>query len=229
VSVFGQKEVDYPMSYPLRASNLLTFAWLVATTAGIAGASEPLIEHQSGASPRIERGAVERPSQVTNQYQAALQNNHSNSLEIPVAESFQGCWEGAPKKDDCTIERVGLGPNWGGVIIATYRLCFERPNNADWKVTLAKAHFTDTAGAEIQNSTVRVKSVDHEVVKLKSLTWASETFGILPRRTTEIAASSDLTCSMDGNRLRVSAKTLNDLNGQPWMATSWSAYFDRSQ
>ena len=131
---------------------------------------------------------------------------------------------------DYTVERVGnQAAEWGGKI-GSLRLCYQRTGDQS-KFTSGKLGLTDYENQQVQNftNTIRLISTDGKTwVRLLSQSEDDQTFHrFFSTMHVHVSAVSEIYCVIHGDRLEVTSKTLNQLDGKPWMLVTWHGFLSR--
>jgi len=208
----------------------MTIAVLVVSlgTVGIARAQSsmpPLPAPQSGNQlelPRIAPQAAPPPN--------SPRNPNESTLEIPLPQTFRGCWRGVVSTvDSMRVLRESGRIDW---MPKTYRICYERTAGGPFRPTFSEAGLLH-GDSEISNvrSELKVLSSDGRAsASLRGLLHFNETqlFLGVPVGTAQVEELTDMQCTIEGGVMHVEASLYGQWDGQPWVLVSWHADFANS-
>jgi len=152
-----------------------------------------------------------------------------STLEIAPPPILRGCWAGS-SDSDYTVERVGnQAAEWGGKV-GSLRLCYQRTGD-QFRFTSGKLGLTDYENQQVQNftNTIKLVSTDGKTwVRLLSQTEDDQTFHrFFITMHVHVSAVAEIYCVIHEERLEVTSKSLNQLDGKPWMLVTWHGFLSR--
>jgi len=182
---------------------------------------------QPNQAPYVASQPLEAPRQQP-QSDPPTNPSSGSTLEIAPPPILKGCWSGSSAGSDYKVERVGnQSAQWGGRI-GSLRFCYKQIGD-QFQFTSGKLGLTDYENQQVKNFSNSMKLVATDgktYVRLFSQSDDDQSF-LLGLMHLHVSAGAEIYCIIHGDRLEVSSKSLNQIDGQPWMLITWHGFLDR--
>ena len=200
----------------MRSSAILSFTLMMAVfmTNGRALAGE-VLSSQQPIPPAIPQSA---PQSAT----LPPLPPGSQLLEIPIPETFRGCWETTVSQIDSHRKLSGWFPfMWW--MPKVYQVCFVRRGQTQWELTYS------WGGVDTQQLPI---SQSNNSVRVMRINGSDSVYMEAKVRLVQGSVVKDETTTMKlqavpSGALEAHAVTIVDWNGRPWMEAVWHSDFQR--
>jgi hypothetical protein len=145
-------------------------------------------------------------------------------LEIPLPETFNGCWYGEVDQTDSQRKLMhDLFPLFVTWQPKAYELCFQRRGLNQWQLTYGSSTLLGYGSSTlIRAQSVKFLRMDGPSIVELQADMTFVTLGITKDET------SILRCDLsNGSSLQVQGNITANWNGAPWMAAQWHTDFQQ--
>jgi hypothetical protein len=157
------------------------------------------------------------------------QPGDSNTLEIPLPQSYRGCWRGVVSEIDSLLQISP--PQIAEWVPKTYRICYVQSANGTFHPVVSETGMLVRDQVSNTRGQLKVISTDGRTAAtmrayLHFEESALDPFGTLEDQVFgEVDELTNMQCRIEGDVMRVEGWTYAEWNRQPWASITWHTDF----